>query len=103
MVRTRSPRYSRFLIAGAAVGVVVGFVLAEARHTAATSPGVAVVYTAGFAGAIGAILFGLLAVLLDRPDPGGPHRPDRAGPDRPDQADAPGRTDDPAQREADAP
>ncbi|RKS75670.1 hypothetical protein CLV35_2147 [Motilibacter peucedani] len=70
MALARTPRYSRFITAGAGVGVVLGFVLVAVRHdTGRYSAGTALVYTALVLGALGALAGGVAAVLLDRRAP----------------------------------
>ena len=71
----RSPRYGRFLLLGATVGVVAALLVATFSQPAETElPEQAMTYSLstvfGFSalvfGSIGALLFGLLALLLDR-------------------------------------
>ena len=61
----RSPRYLRFLVTGALVGVLVALVLTVRRSGSVEQPGVLFLYLAIVLGVVGGILGGLAAVVLD--------------------------------------
>ena len=63
--RRASPRYLRFLLTGGAVGVLVGLVLTIGRADVVEQPWVLFFYLALLLGAIGALLGGLVAVVLE--------------------------------------
>ena len=63
--RRRSPRYSRFIIAGAMVGLVLGVLAALAFQGTTYTLAVAIIAGVALSG-LGALLGGLVAVLLDR-------------------------------------
>jgi hypothetical protein len=63
----RSPKFTRFIASGAVVGFVVGAVVALMGDPApGYAEGSALFYIGVFGAAIGAVLAGVLAVLLDR-------------------------------------
>jgi hypothetical protein len=61
----RSPRYLRFLVTGALVGVLVAVVLTLRRAGQVEQPWVLFLYLAIVLGVVGGILGGLVAVVLD--------------------------------------
>ena len=61
----RSPRYLRFLVTGALVGVVVALVLTVGRAGQVEQPWVLFLYLAVVLAVVGGILGGLVAVVLD--------------------------------------
>ena len=61
----RSPRYLRFLVTGALVGVLVALVLTVRRSGSVEQPGVLFLYLAVVLAVVGGILGGLVAVVLD--------------------------------------
>jgi hypothetical protein len=63
--RRRSPRYLRFLVSGGLVGVIVSLVLTVARAGQVEQPLYLFLYLGLLLGAIGALLGGLAAVLLE--------------------------------------
>ena len=68
----RSPRYLRFLVTGGLVGVLVAAVLALLRSGQVEEPWVLFLYLSILFAAIGGLLGGLIAVVLEswrRPRP----------------------------------
>ena len=63
--RRRGPRYLRFLLSGGAVGVLVGLVLTLASSAEVERPILLFLYLGVLLGVIGALLGGLVAVVLD--------------------------------------
>ena len=63
--RRASPRYLRFLVTGALVGVVVALVLTVGRAGQVEQPWVLFLYLAVVLAVVGGILGGLVAVVLD--------------------------------------
>ena len=61
----RSPRYLRFLVTGALVGVLVAVVLTVGRAGQVEQPWVLFLYLAIVLGVVGGLLGGLAAVVLD--------------------------------------
>ena len=63
--RRASPRYLRFLITGGLVGILAAAILALRRADVVEQPWVLFFYLALLLGAIGALLGGLVAVVLE--------------------------------------
>jgi len=63
--RRRSPRYLRFLVTGGLVGVMASLVLAVGRTGEVDRPLLLFFYLALLLGAIGGLLGGLVAVVLE--------------------------------------
>jgi len=63
--RRASPRYLRFLVTGGLVGVLVATALTVRRSDQVEQPWVLFLYLALMLGAIGALLGGLVAVVLE--------------------------------------
>ena len=63
--RRRSPRYLRFLVTGGLVGVLAGLVLTVERTGEVERPVLLFFYLALLLGAIGGLLGGLVAVVLE--------------------------------------
>ena len=63
--RRRLPRYSAFLVSGAAVGLVAALVLALGPGSAVDDRTRLIAYLGALLGGIGALLGGLVAVLID--------------------------------------
>jgi len=63
--RRASPRYLRFLVTGGLVGLTTAAVLALRRADVVEQPWVLFFYLALLLGAIGALLGGLVAVVLE--------------------------------------
>jgi len=63
--RRASPRYLRFLVTGGLVGLLAAAVLALRRTDVVEQPWVLFFYLALLLGAIGALLGGLVAVVLE--------------------------------------
>jgi hypothetical protein len=64
-VRPRNPRYSAFLVTGAVVGVLAAVVLALGPGAGVDDRTRLLAYLVALLGGIGALLGGLLAVLLE--------------------------------------
>lgn len=63
----RSPNFTRFIVTGAVLGFVAGAVIAVLNESApGYDEGSAMLYIGVFGATLGAVLAGLLAVLLDR-------------------------------------
>ena len=63
--RRASPRYLRFLVTGGLVGVLAGLVLSLVRTGEVERPVLLFFYLALLLGAIGGLLGGLVAVVLE--------------------------------------
>ena len=63
--RRASPRYLRFLVTGGLAGVLASLVLTVQRSNQVEQPWVLFLYLALMLGAIGALLGGLVAVVLE--------------------------------------
>ena len=61
----RRPRYLRFIVSGAIVGLVVSGVLTAVRADQVEQPRYLLLYLALLLGGIGALLGGLVAVLIE--------------------------------------
>ena len=61
----RRPRYLRFILSGAVVGLVVSGVLTAVRADHVEQPRYLLLYLALLLGGIGALLGGLVAVLIE--------------------------------------
>ena len=63
---SRNPRYSRFILVGAVLGVLLGLLVVAVRQPTGASEGQIVVYTALICAVLGGMLGGVVAVALDR-------------------------------------